>query len=98
MKRNEEEDIRKKTEKDLEKENGKLRTRAIKAQYEIETYEDKTKEAETMRYQNIQEMKNKNAEIRQRQNDHMNLVNRKSKVESEFTSHSLILKDREADL
>lgn len=52
-KRNEIEERKLTLEKDLEKENAKLRNKAIKATFEIESYEGKSKEVDTAKYSHI---------------------------------------------
>lgn len=56
-KRNDAEERKVQVEKELEKENTKLRNKAIRATLEVETYEGKTKEADVAKYAHIQETK-----------------------------------------
>lgn len=56
-KRNEAEERKVQVEKELEKENTKLRNKAIRATLEVETYETKAKETDVAKNSHIQETK-----------------------------------------
>ncbi|EAS01384.1 hypothetical protein TTHERM_00149950 (macronuclear) [Tetrahymena thermophila SB210] len=98
MQKIKEEEKRQQIIDELEKENNKLKNKAIRAQYEAEENEEKIKQLENEKTLNQKDVKNKQKDIKLKENEILNLQTKKSKIESEITSSRLVIKDKESEI